>query len=130
MKKSPIPDEVKYYILDSVPSIPYLEAMLLMKSQLLQQWDIDTLSKRLFITKNATEQVVKQLLLSGIIKSSENDTQFYYFHPIDDKLNTLIDQLGALYITNLVEITNMVHSRNEQSAAQKFSEAFMWRKDK
>lgn len=128
MKKN-IPNEIRRFILDSIPSIPYLEAMLLMKFTPQQHWDMNTLSERLFITKDAVGNIIKQLLFSGIIKPLESDPSFYFYCPENEQLKNIIDELASLYKTNLVEITNLVHSRSE-NVAQNFSDAFIWRKDK
>jgi len=124
-----IPNEVKHFILGAVPSIPYLEAILLLKSMPQHYWSISELSKRLFITESATETIVKQLLLAGIIVFSEHEANLYHYHPSNEKLTALINQVAELYTTNLVEITNLIHSKSENTA-QKFSDAFILRKDK
>lgn len=128
MKSLSISDDVRRFILSSIPSVPYLEALLLMRSLPEHQWSVGELSERLFIKESATEAILKQLSLTGVIKALDPLTPLFQYHPHDKELNTLIDQLAATYTTNLIEVTNLIHS-NIEKKAQKFSDAFIWRKD-
>lgn len=128
MKKT-IVDEVKDFILGAIPTVSYLEAILLMRSLPEHYWSIAELSQRLFISEQIAEGITKQLQLSGIINALDSTSNTYHYQPTNEKLTALINQLAETYTTNLVEITNLIHSKNEK-AASKFSNAFIWRKDK
>ena len=49
MTQTPVPDEVRRFVLTSVPSVPYLEALLLLRAGGDQPWDALRVSRRLYI---------------------------------------------------------------------------------
>lgn len=50
MAREELPDEVRRFILKSVVSVPYLEALLLMRDNPNVVWDVDEVARRLYIT--------------------------------------------------------------------------------
>lgn len=86
------------------------------------------LSKRLYISEEATGNIIKQLFLAKIINFNDHESNKFQYQP-SDKLKILIDNIAELYTTNLVQITNMIHSKRDNQA-KKFSDAFIWHKDK
>ena len=42
-----IPEDVRRFVLTSIPSVPFLEALLLMRANPAQGWSRDTLARRL-----------------------------------------------------------------------------------
>ncbi|STY29173.1 Uncharacterised protein [Legionella wadsworthii] len=123
-----ISNEIRRFILNSIPSVSYLEAMLLMRSVKDHDWTVEELSKRLFINESATETILKQLQGTGIIKMINNEMPLYRYEPQTPELKNLIDQIAILYSSHLIEITNLIHS-NIGKKAHKFANAFIWRKD-
>jgi hypothetical protein len=67
MNWSAISDEIRRFILINIPSIPYLETMLLMRKDAEHQWDADQIAKRLFIDNKAATLLLLQLQVAGII---------------------------------------------------------------
>jgi hypothetical protein len=55
MANSPIPEELRRFILTSVPSVPFLEALLLMRADQTQPWRSDTLAARLYVREKTAE---------------------------------------------------------------------------
>lgn len=124
----PISDTMRRFILNSIPSIPYLEAILLMRNENATQWGIAELAKRLFIDEKRTESILSQLHSVGVIIMTNSEPRLYQYHPQDEYLKNTIDELAITYSSNLVEVTNLIHSNIEQKANQ-FANAFLWRKD-
>jgi hypothetical protein len=128
MQWIPISDEIRLFILKSIPSIPYLEAMLLLHGDVERQWEIGQIAKRLFINDKDAAAILMQLLNAGIAVVVSQEPLVYQYHPQSDELKNTIDRLAEVYSANLIEVTNLIHS-NTSKKAQKFADAFLWKKD-
>lgn len=121
--RQPIPDDVRRFILASVPSIPFLEAMLLMRAEPGTGWDASAIARRLYIPVSRSEELIAQLADSGLAARSGATVRW---HP-EPQLAGVVDQLAAIYTEDLVGVTELVHSRQERRA-QQFADAFRLRK--
>jgi hypothetical protein len=123
-----ISDDIKRFILTSVPSVPYLEAMLLLRNETAAPWDNVRLAKRLYIAEKAASSLLAELHEAGVIRADEQLPDAYRFFPATDALRDIIGQLAVAYATQLVEVTYLIHSKTGKKA-QHFADAFKWRKD-
>jgi hypothetical protein len=118
-----IPDDVRRFILTSVPSVPYLEAMLLLRGESSTGWDVATLARRLYIPQQTAEDLLRQLMEAGFAVGSPDGARW---NPPGD-LAALVEQLARLYSEELVAVTELIHSRQDRRARQ-FADAFRLRK--
>lgn len=51
MAREPIPEDVRRFILTSIISVPYLEALLLLRNAPNQWWESATVAQRLYIVR-------------------------------------------------------------------------------
>jgi hypothetical protein len=123
----PIPDEVRRFIFTSVPSVPFLEAMLLLRAGAAQAWDVASVAHRLYIPQQRAEELVAQLAQAGFVATDE-DSGRWHWRPAPE-LRGLVDELARLYSENLVGVTELIHARQERRAHQ-FADAFRLRKEK
>jgi hypothetical protein len=123
-----IPDDIKRFILTSVPSVPYLEAMLLLRNEAASPWDCPRLAQRLYLSEKAAASLLTELYDAGVIRAHEQSPDSYCFSPASGALRDMIDRLADAYATQLVEVTHLIHSRTGKKA-QQFADAFKWRKD-
>lgn len=121
-----IPDEVRRFLLTSVPSVPFLEALLLLRAQPDQQWDAAAVARRLYVTTAVAGELLQQLVQAGIGQPAGEGTTCTWGPPAP--LAALIDELARHYAENLVGVTQLIHSRTDQRARQ-FADAFRWRKE-
>lgn len=128
MDRARIPDDVIRFIHLSVPSVPYLEAMLLLRNENQQPWDGKLVARRLYMTEKAAHFLLAELHAAGILIVEDHDSASYRYCPETETLGAMIDRLALIYSKNLVDITNLIHSKNNKKA-QQFAEAFVWRKD-
>ena len=128
MDDTDISDDMRRFILDSVPSIPYLEVMLLMRNEPHRKWSLHDVAQRIFISESSVADILKQLLSAGVINVSTQWPPLYQFYPKDDFLKTMLDQLAVTYSIHLIEVTNLIHSNIDQKA-HRFANAFTWKKD-
>ena len=118
-----IPDDVRRFILTSVPSVPFLEAMLLLRGEPSAAWDTAALARRLYIPPQTAEDLLRQLAEAGIVATAAEGVR--YRPP--QELGGLVDELARLYAEELVEVTALIHTRQERRARQ-FADAFRLRK--
>jgi hypothetical protein len=126
MSTQPIPDDLRRFILTSIPSVPYLEAVLLLRGESMRQWTAHSVAARLYIAEAHALELLQQMQRSGVVALGA-DAQFLY-SPQDAELRTLLDELAAAYVRNLVGVTGIIHSRIGKRAHQ-FADAFRWKKD-
>jgi hypothetical protein len=121
-----VADEVRRFILTSIPSVPFLEALLLLRSEPSRAWDSRNVASRLYVTDNQALELLQGMQQSGIAAATENGG--FTFSPRSPDLAHVIDDLAITYSHNLVGVTDLIHSRVEKRAHQ-FAAAFRWKKD-
>lgn len=127
MAKNEIPDEVRRFVLTSIPSVPHIEALMLVRATTPARWTPADLAQRLYVAPAVARGVLEDLCRAGMIQDEEA-TSAYYFDERSNELGDVIGKLAILYSSNLVEITMLIHSKMERKA-QQFSDAFNFRKD-
>jgi hypothetical protein len=120
----PIPDEVRRFILTSVPSVPHLEAMLLLRAEPGPTWDASMLARRLYVAQSRAAELMQQLVGAGFVAPRSPG---WCWQPSAEAAQ-LIDELAAHYSENLLGVTELIHSREDRRAHQ-FADAFRLRKD-
>jgi len=130
MVQQPIPEDIRRFILTSIPSVPHLEALLLLRANVQQGWRAETVAGRLYIRDRLAQQLLDDLCEAGMAApcATEHESATYRYRPSSDALGGTIDQLAELYSKRLVDITHLIHSKLDRKA-QQFADAFRWRKD-
>ncbi len=128
MADTSIPEDIRRFILTSITSVPYLEAMLLVRSEPERTWDGTRLAQRLYLSDKVAEQILAELHAAGVLVPAEDAACAYRYRPAGAELRARIDRLADVYAKNLVEVTALIHS-NTASIVQRFADAFKWRKD-
>jgi DNA-binding IclR family transcriptional regulator len=119
------PDDLRRFILTSIPSVPYLEAVLLLRGEPDASWTAQSLAKRLYLPKRDVAELLKALVAAGVA-SNEPSTDVYTYAP-EPAQAAMLDGLAQLYAVNLRGVTELIHSRVGRHAYQ-FADAFRWRK--
>ena len=129
MDKPSIPEDIRRFVLTSIPSVPFLEALLLMHADPARRWRRDTLAQRLYVREKAADALLADLCAAGMAAPCPApDADCYCYHPDGAALRARIDRLADVYATHLVEVTLLIHSSLDRKA-QQFADAFKWRKD-
>jgi hypothetical protein len=125
-----VPEEVRRFVLTSIPSVPFLEALLLMRADPAQPWSRDTLARRLYVRDKVAESLLAELCRAGMASPllAGAGAESYCYRPRDEDLRERIDRLADFYASHLVEVTHLIHSSLDRKA-QQFADAFKWRKD-
>lgn len=127
MSNSELPAEVRRLILTSIPSVPYLEAVLLLRAQPQQPWDAVQLARRLYVPERTAAELLQQLRDNGVAVDAADAGRVCYGP--EPALREVLEDLARCYSVNLVTVTDLIHSRIERRA-QQFADAFRFRKDK
>lgn len=127
MGSSAIPDDVRRYIVQCVPSVPYLEAVTLMSADTSAAWDAHQLAQRLYLDDARTSELLEHLRTAGVAQPDVH--QQWHYAPSSPQLADLLARLVEVYARNLVEVSTLVHSKSNRKA-RLFADAFVWRKDK
>ena len=128
MSRDAIPDDVKRFILTSIPSIPYLETLLLLRNNANRLWSSADVARRIYISEKAAHALLQEMRSSSFIEAVGNDLDQYRYAPVNEELRDMIDCLAHSYSKNLVDVTELIHSKINKRAKQ-FADAFIWRKD-
>lgn len=129
MDKVPFPEDLRRFVLTSIPSVPFLEALLILRADPAQQWHGDTLARRLYIRERTAQALLEELARAGMAAPcAAPHGDCYQYRPSSPQLGQRIDALAELYARHLVEVTHLIHSSLDRKA-QQFADAFRLRKD-
>jgi hypothetical protein len=123
-RSAAIADDVRRFILTSIPSVPFMEAMLLFKALPGQPVETRSVAERLYIGEKQASALVDQLREARILEPAENAHRF----APEPELAAMLDRVAHAYVHNLIGVTRIIHSRTERMA-QQFADAFKIRKD-
>lgn len=128
MRRGEIPDDVRRFILTSVPSVPYLEAILLLRTEPDAAWEVRRVAGRLYVGEKQAAELLAALTEAGIAAhEAQEEAALFRFSPVTVELRELLDVLAQTYSVNLVGVTDLIHSRIDKRA-QQFADAFRLRK--
>lgn len=117
--------DLRRFILTSIPSVPYLEAVLLLRAEPEKEWDASQLARRLYVPERTGAELLELLRSSGVGIPVGAAGLRYAPAP---ELADLLDRLAQAYASNLVTVTDLIHSRIDRRA-QQFADAFRFRKE-
>lgn len=121
-----LPADVRRFILTSVPSVPYLEAVLLLRADPRQAWTAPRLAQRLYVPERTAAELLVQLREAGVTEPAADGSVRFAPAPA---LAEVLDHLAEAYAAHLMTVTDLIHSRMDRRA-QQFADAFRFRKDK
>jgi len=121
-----IPEDIRRVILTSIPSVPHIEALLLLRRKPDERWDTRRVGQRLYVNDRTAATVLRDLCEIGVLEASAESSPSYHYRPRTDELKQMVDRVAETYNRNLVEVTNLIHSGLNKKA-QQFADAFIWR---
>ncbi|MDP2271226.1 MAG: hypothetical protein Q8N23_34180 [Archangium sp.] len=118
--------ELRRFILTSIPSVPYLEAVLLLRAEAGRGWSAADVARRLYLPEQQAADLLENLQGAGLTRADPDGAARYA--PSTDELASMIAALAARYTVDVVGVSDLIHSRGERKA-QQFADAFLWKKD-
>ena len=128
MPREPLPEDLRRFILTSIPSVPFVEAMLIFRESRGAAVSNELIAKRLYMPEKAAAEVVQQLRGTGVLEAAGTDPVSHRYKPDSPELVSMLELLATYYRSNLVDVTDLIHSRTARRA-QQFADAFKLRKD-
>lgn len=120
-----IDPDVRRYLINSVPSVPYLEAALLLRAEPAQDWDAARMASRLYLSARDAGDLLEALRTAGLAVAAEGGAVRYTAEPA---LRALMDRVAEAYSRQLVLVTELLHAKHDKRARQ-FADAFRLKKD-
>lgn len=122
-----IPEDIRRFVLVSIPSIPYLEAALLIRRKPEVEWSSTAVARALYIAEAAATDLLRALAEAGaVVPTSPNPLVFRYAAQ-GTPFDVLLQRLADLYRTDMIAITHLVHDATQRNA-HRFASAFSIRK--
>lgn len=125
-RPAPIPEETQRFILLAIPSVPCLEALLLLRGAPDSEWNAVQVGDRLYLGEDEAAGLLIHLCAVGVATVDGGGSRFRYA-PQSEQMVSLIDGLATIYSRNLIGVSNLIHSKLDTKARQ-FAGAFVFRK--
>lgn len=125
MPREPLPEELRRFIVLSIPSVPFVEAMLLLRAAR-EPLATEAVARRLYMPEHSAMQLLAQMREARIVRPGAAEGTHRYAP--DEDLEGALELLARFYSTHLVDVTELIHSRSARKA-QQFADAFKLRKD-
>jgi DNA-binding IclR family transcriptional regulator len=122
-----LPDDLRRFILTSVPSVPFLEALLLLRGRPDYAWSVAEVARALYVPEATAEGVAQALREVGLVEPDAAEAQRLHYRPRDAALAAMVDRLAEAYRVDLIGVTRLIHDRVQKNATR-FADAFRLRK--
>lgn len=122
-----LPDDLRRFILTSVPSVPFLEALLLLRGRPDQAWPVAEVARALYVPEATAEGVAQALREVGLVEAEAAGARRLRYRPRDAALAAMVDRLAEAYRVDLIGVTRLIHDRVQKNATR-FADAFRLRK--
>jgi len=119
-----IPAELRDFITKSIDSVAQLEALLLLRNNADETWDVAQLTRRLYVHETEAAAILAHLVEQGFVIAQDGS----YRYDRQGKQVAVVDQLAEAYARQLIPITNIIHSKPRGIRA--FADAFKIKRDK
>lgn len=120
-----VPGDVRRFVLTSVSSVPYAEAVLLLRQHATRAFSAGELARALYVSERVAQQLLAQAVDTGVARQGEAG---WHYQPRDEALAQAWDRFADCYASNLIGVTELIHSATHKSA-QRFADAFKLRKE-
>lgn len=118
-----MPEELRAFIIRYIDSIAQLEALLLLRNNPADNWDVAKTAARLYTSEAEAEAVLTHLAEAGFLARDGHNVKY---SPADDELARLVDELAEAYARQLIPVTNLIHAKHRR--IRQFADAFKFRK--
>jgi hypothetical protein len=125
MTAAMIPGDVRRFLLATIPTVPHLEALLLLRGRR-EEWPLALLASRLYVDAPNAKALLDDLSEAALVTASAADG--YRYAPADADVAATVDSLAALYARQTVAVAELIHSSSDRKA-QRFADAFRLRKE-
>jgi len=126
MSASNIPADVRRFLLAVIETVPHLEALLLLRADPSASWSSESMAARLYVDEPSAARLLADLKDNRLARW-QADGQ-WCFDARDAEMVRIVDRLADVYARHVVEVAELIHSTSDRKA-QRFADAFRWRKE-
>lgn len=122
-----LPPDVERFVVECIPSVVHLEALLLLRSRAEEDLPLGTIATLLYVQPERAAQTLGDLALRHLILARTPQGP-YRFMPRPDR-RASIDSLADVHRTMLIPLTRFIHESAEHRSIRDFADAFRFRKE-
>ena len=123
MTAGAIDPAVERFLLDSIDTVPHLEALLLLFQSPATVWSDVQLAARIYVSERQASAILEDLTRRSLIARVEPSPAKYQYIARSPEQSALLDQVARSYRTQLVQVTRFIHS-NASASVRDFARAF------
>jgi hypothetical protein len=120
-----VAEHVRRFIVETVDSVPELEALLLLRAHRDRPWSAAEAGARLYVSVTVAAHVLATLASRGVLVAEGSG---YRYAPARPELDAVIADLASAYASQLIAVTRLIHGKPAPSVLQ-FADAFRLRKE-
>ena len=117
------------FIFTSVPSVPFLEALLLFHRDPTRALTPADVGRALYMPESAAAKLIDTLEAAGLVRPLPDDPRARSFEGASEELRRVVDRVAACHATQLIDVTHLIHDTTQRNATR-FADAFRLRKEK
>jgi hypothetical protein len=122
MAAGAIDPAVERFLLDSIDTVPHLEALLLL-FQSPTLWTVVQLAARIYVNDKQAHSILEDLARRSLIVRIEQTPTAYQYVARSPEQTALLGEVAQSYRTQLVQVTRFIHS-NASGSVRDFARAF------
>ncbi len=119
-----IPSELSEFLTRYIDSIAQLEALLLIRRGTEAAWTAESAARRLYVSEREAGEALAHLKACELLQRQGGE---YTYSPQSSDLDRLVDLLEQHYKSQLIPITNLIHSKRRR--VREFADAFKLKKE-
>jgi DNA-binding MarR family transcriptional regulator len=124
MTPGAIDPAVEQFLLDSIDTVPHLEALLLLFQSPATVWTVVELAARIYVNDKQASAILEDLTRrSLIVRNDQTDAATYQYVSRSPEQTALLEKVARSYRTQLVQLTRFIHS-NASGSVRDFARAF------
>jgi hypothetical protein len=123
MTAGAIDPAVERFLLDSIDTVPHLEALLLLFQSPATVWTVLELAARIYVNDKQASVILEDLTRRSLIVRTEQTPAAYQYVTHSPEQTALLDKVAQSYRTQLVQVTRFIHS-NASGSVRDFARAF------
>lgn len=118
-----IDPQVEQFLLDSIDTVPHLEALLLVFQSPAIVWTVAELAARIYVNEKQATGILEDLTRRSLVARVEQVPAKYQYIDKSQAQTELLHKVAQSYRTQLVQVTRFIHS-NASGSVRDFARAF------
>lgn len=119
--------EVERFVVDCIPSVVHLEALLLLRSHASQELSLEEVATLLYVDAQSATKAMADLVASRLVSALSPRGPFRFAPEVDR--GAPVEALARAHRTKLVPLTRFIHESAARRSIRDFADAFRFRKE-